>query len=147
MAKNIFRQCGSLCLASLAAIVLCGGLALAGAPTTITGPEHATELWEGKALTATFRVGMCFSPDGKARGVLLLKHANGQRDAYHLYGTINNGYFDLSHSSGHYFSGHLAGPDKMEGKVRLANGLKLNLKGSRKLNVPLLAEDCAPLPK
>lgn len=120
---------------------------IAGPPTTSTGPEHVTELWEGKVLTATFRTGMCFSPDGKARGVLILRHANGNEDVYHLYGTIKNNSFDLSHSSGHFFNGRLTGRDTMEGKVKLNNGLKLSLEGKRIQDAPLLAKDCAPLPR
>lgn len=118
-----------------------------GLATTRTGDGHVTELWQGKVLTARFRAGMCFEPGGKARGVLLLTHSNGQTDPYHLYGTIKNNAFELSHSSGHYFSGRLTGKKSMEGKVRLKSGMKLNLEGERILDVPLLAEDCAPLPE
>lgn len=115
--------------------------------TTVSGPEHRTELWEGKVLGATFRAGMCFTPRGAAKGVLLLRHANGNEDAYHLYGRINRDEFDLTHSSGHFFSGKITGPDSMEGKARLKNGLRLTLKGKRATDVPLMAEDCAPLPQ
>lgn len=118
----------------------------AGAKIIRSGPAERTEQWEGKALTATFRVGMCFSPRGKARGVLILRHANGNEDQYHLYGTINNNVFALSHSSGHYMSGELTGPDSMEGKIRLKNGLRLSLRGRRVQDAPVLAEDCAPAP-
>lgn len=124
-----------------------GASANAAPRTTVTGPEHSTELWEGRVLTATFRAGMCFAPNGAAKGVLLLKHANGQEDAYHLYGRLQDNEFTLTHSSGHFFSGKLTGPDSMEGKVKLKNGLKMSMKGKRIRNAPLLAEDCAPLPK
>lgn len=120
----------------------------ASGPATITsGSGEVTELWTGKVLTATFRAGMCFGADGKARGVLLLRHANGQEDAYHLFGSIRANAFDLSHSSGHSFTGRLTGPRSMEGSVRLKNGLRLSLKGERIPDAPLLAEDCAPLPR
>lgn len=111
------------------------------------GPEkdRATELWEGKALTAHFRVGICYKPDGQAQGVLVLKHRSGNEDIYHLYGTVKNNEFYLTHSSGHKLSGKLIGPDEMEGKAKLSSGLKLSLSGKRIQNVPLAAPDCAPL--
>lgn len=105
-----------------------------------------TELWHGKALTATFRVGVCFHPDGKTNGVLILRHANGDEDTYHLYGHTQNNKFELSHGSGHHFSGDLSDPANMTGKVRLKNGLSLNLKGERVKNAVLAPDDCAPLP-
>lgn len=107
--------------------------------------KRKTELWEGRVLTARFRVGMCFEPGGDVRGVLILKHLNGNEDTYHLYGKLKGDNFDLSHSSGHYFNGQLTGPDSMEGKVKLSNGMKMTLKGSRTRNVTLKAPDCAPL--
>ncbi len=115
--------------------------------TTATGAEHVTELWEGKALAASFRVGMCHNAKGDAKGVLLLRHANGQEDVYHLYGTLKNNEFSLAHSSGHTFTGRLTGYDRMEGKARLKNGLRLALSGKRILNARLAASDCAPLPR
>lgn len=128
--------------------LLCMGLATffcapanaAGSP----GPGEVGELWQGKVLTASFRAGMCFDARGKARGVLLLRHRNGQQDAYHLYGAIKNNEFNLSHSSGHQFSGRLTGPEKMEGRVRLSNGINLNLEGQRIRNARLEGDDCSP---
>lgn len=110
-----------------------------------SGDGRDTEFWEGKILTAKFRAGMCFEPDGKARGVLILTHHTGREDTYHLYGTKLGDKFDLSHSSGHYFKGTLKSPGEMEGNVKLSNGMKMSLKGSRKQNVTLKAPDCAPL--
>lgn len=107
-------------------------------------PGEVGELWQGKVLTASFRAGMCFDANGKARGVLLLRHRNGQQDAYHLYGSIRDNEFNLTHSSGHQFTGRLTGPEKMEGSVRLANGMKLNLEGSRIQNAILAGDDCSP---
>lgn len=136
-------------------LLLAGGVAQAAeasaapeaaAKTITSGSGEVTELWTGKVLTATFRAGMCFGANGKARGVLILRHANGQEDTYHLYGSIRANTFDLAHSSGHSFTGRLTGPRSMEGRVRLKNGLRLSLEGERALDVPLLAEDCAPLP-
>ena len=110
-----------------------------------SGDGRVTELWEGKKLTAKFRAGMCFEADGKARGVLILTHGNGNEDVYHLYGSKNGNHFDLSHSSGHYFNGELKDSGEMEGSVKLSNGMKMSLKGGRKQNVTLKAPDCAPL--
>lgn len=117
------------------------------AATIVTGGNETTELWQGKALTASFRVGMCYDKKGKARGVLFLRHANGQEDVYHLYGTMKNNEFFLSHSSGHTFSGSITGASSMEGKAKLKSGLRLTLKGQRTKDVPLAASDCAPLPQ
>ena len=110
-----------------------------------SGSGEVTELWSGKVLSASFKAGMCFDAQGKARGVLKLRHANGQVDVYHLYGTIRDNQFDLAHSSGHFFSGRLNEPLRMSGQVRLRNGLKLSLEGQRELDAPLLRSDCAPL--
>lgn len=119
--------------------------AVRSAPAAEAAAGHeVTELWTGKVLTATFRAGMCFRADGKARGVLILRHANGQEDTYHLYGHVRANAFDLTHGSGHSFTGRLTGPKSMEGRVKLKNGLSLNLEGTREQDVPL-ADDCAPL--
>lgn len=120
---------------------------LMAAETIVSNPEVRTEYWQGKVLTATFRAGMCFARDGQARGVLLLRHSSGQVDEYHLYGKISGDEFELSHSSGHIFKGRLVTPDRMEGRVKLKHSISLSLKGERIQNVPLLAEDCAPLEK
>lgn len=115
--------------------------------TIKTGPGVTTELWEGKVLTASFKTGMCFRPDGEAYGVLILRHASGDEDIYHLKGSIKNNHFQLAHSSGHSFTGKLTGPHSMEGNVKLASGLSLGLSGKRTQDVPLVAKDCAPLQK
>ncbi len=94
------------------------------ADAIVTGPGVRTELWTGRVLTAKFRAGMCFEDNGKARGVLILRHANGNEDAYHLYGHIRNDTFELSHSSGHHFAGRLVSPDEMEGSAKISKGPK-----------------------
>lgn len=104
------------------------------------------ELWEGKALTATFKVGMCYAANGAARGVLVLRHRSGQEDQYHLYGTVRDGHFELAHSSGHHLTGDLTGPASMKGRAKLKNGLALTLSGKRIQDAKLAPEDCAPLP-
>lgn len=119
-----------------------GGLC---ADTIVTGPGVRTERWSGRVLTAKFRAGMCFEANGKARGVLILRHANGNEDVYHLYGHYNNDAFELTHSSGHHFAGELTGPDSMKGSVKINRGPRLSLSGKRVLDVPLAASDCAPL--
>lgn len=117
---------------------------LSAQQTTTSGPDHTTEYWQGKVLTATFRAGMCFTPHGQAKGVLILRHSSGNEDTYHLYGTMRNGEFDLYHGSGHHFYGTLSG-NSLKGKAKLNRGITLSLKGKRTENVTLKAEDCAPL--
>ncbi len=126
-------------------LLLLAAAPLAAQETVVSGPGVTTELWEGSALTATFRVGICYRPDGQAQGVLLLRHKNGNEDTYHLYGTLKNNEFFLRHSSGHKITGTLASPDKMKGKATLGNGWRLSLTGRRHHNVPLASADCAPL--
>lgn len=135
-----------ICIALILLILFAHFEALA-AEAIVTGKNEMTELWEGKALTASFRVGICHDKKGKAKGVLLLRHANGQEDTYHLYGTLRDNEFFLSHSSGHTFSGAITGAMSMKGKAKLKNGLRLTLKGKRTKDVPLAASDCAPLPR
>lgn len=114
------------------------------AETIATNNERVTEYWQGKVLTATFRAGLCYTKAGDAKGVLILRHSNGQEDSYHLYGTVKDGKFDLRHSSGHHFYGDLPDRDTLQGKVKLAKSISLSLSGKRKVNAPLLAPDCAP---
>lgn len=121
------------------------GTPAAGAETISNGPNVSTERWEGKILTAKFRAGMCFEKNGKAKGVFILRHANGKEDIYHLNGTLKDNHFELSHSSGHHFSGKLESHNRLTGTAKIKNGPNLKLTGTRKLNVPLAAEDCAPL--
>lgn len=147
---NLARSFSRAALACLFVLLVAAAAPAAekAAPRTIkSGSGEVTELWTGKVLTATFRAGMCFRSDGRARGVLILRHANGQEDTYHLYGHIRANAFELTHGSGHSFTGRLTGPGSMEGRVKLKNGLSLNLEGTREQDVPLAAEDCAPLPR
>lgn len=109
-------------------------------------PDEKTELWQGTVLGARFRTGVCFAPNGSARGVLLLTHRNGQTDVYHLYGHLAGNAFELRHGSGHVFRGSLFSDGRMEGRVRLSGGLSMSLSGARTPNVRL-AGDCAPLAK
>lgn len=113
--------------------------------TIRSGPDVTTEYWEGKVLTAKFRAGMCYDKNGKAWGVLILRHANGNEDPYHLYGTLKNSHFELGHSSGHHFAGTFESPTTLKGSAKIKNGPRLGLTGKRTPNVPLAAKDCAPL--
>lgn len=132
----------------IALVLLRAAPTLSAVPDTTSGGDNFhTEEWQGQVLTATFRAGMCFGDDGKARGVLLLRHANGQQDTYHLSGQWTGNSFSLGHGSGHSFTGEITSRTTMKGRVKLKNGMGFNLKGDRKLNVPLLTEDCAPLPE
>lgn len=109
-------------------------------------PAEVTELWTGSLYTSTFRVGLCFSAQGKVRGVLHLRLANGQVDVYHFEGSVKDNAIEASHSSGHRFKGRLSASDKVEGTISLKNGMKIKLEGKRVQDVPLAAGDCAPLP-
>ncbi len=119
--------------------------ALADAPSA--APVEVRELWTGSLYTSSFRAGMCFSAQGKVRGVLHLRLANGQVDVYHLNGRVKDNVIEASHSSGHIFRGRLSGPDSVEGTINLKNGMKIKIKGKRIQDVPLAPEDCAPLPE
>lgn len=110
-------------------------------------PAEVTELWTGSLYTSTFRVGLCFSAQGKVRGVLHLHLANGQVDVYHFEGSVKDNAIEASHPSGHKFKGRLSAPDKVEGTISLKNGMKIKLEGKRVQDVPLASEDCAPLPE
>lgn len=140
-AMGLVSSSGALLAAAVFVLFLCGG-----GPAVCAAPGEVTELWQGSVLGAGFRAGVCFAASGDARGVLLLTHANGQTDVYHLAGRISDNAFELRHGSGHVFRGRLLPGGKMEGRVRLNNGLSLSLSGTRRLDVPL-APDCAPLAK
>ncbi|MDE5831428.1 MAG: hypothetical protein K2H64_00310 [Desulfovibrio sp.] len=119
--------------------------ASAAEDTIVSGPRYRTELWNGKILTATFRAGMCFAPNGYAKGVFILRHSNGDEDVYHVKGHWQNDEFTVEHGSGHKFSGQFVSDSKIKGKVKLNKGMTLNMSGNRTHNVRLIAHDCAPL--
>ena len=127
-------------------LLLCALVLSWSCPAWAAAPGEKSEMWEGRVLGATFRAGVCYNARGKARGVLLLTHASGQTDTYHLDGSLSGGKFELRHGSGHVFSGSLDSSTTMRGKVKLANGLRLSLKGRRVFG-RRLAADCAPLAK
>lgn len=128
-----------------ALVFLTAQMSLAREATVVTGPKYRTELWRGKILTATFRAGMCFAPNGKAKGVFILRHSNGDEDVYHVKGSWENDHFNLEHNSGHKFSGQFVGESKVKGKVKLNRGMTLSMSGDRTLDVRLVAHDCAPI--
>lgn len=110
------------------------------------GTVEVTELWTGDVLSASFRMGMCFSASGKLRGVVLLRSANGQIDVYHVYGSVQNNAFSATHGSGHKISGRFLSRDSVEVKIRLGNGMRFTTVARRSQDVPL-TDDCAPLPE
>ena len=128
-----------------ALVLLTPQISFAQEDTVVTGPKYRTELWRGKILTATFRAGMCFAPNGKAKGVFILRHSNGDEDVYHVLGTWENNHFNLKHNSGHKFSGEFVSDSKVKGKVKLNRGMTLSMSGDRTRNVRLVAHDCAPI--
>ena len=108
---------------------------------------EVSELWTGSLYSSTYRAGICFAADGRVRGVLHLRLADGQTSVYHFYGHSHNGRIEVSHSSGHVFKGHLPSQDAVEGQVRLKNGMKIRMEGKRIRNARLAAPNCAPLPE
>ena len=109
-------------------------------------PVEVRELWTGSLYSSTYRVGLCFSAQGKVRGVVQLRLYNGKVDVYHIDGTVQNNDIEAHHSSGHKFKGRLASADTVEGVISLKNGMNIKLEGKRAHDVQLAPEDCAPLP-
>lgn len=110
-------------------------------------PVEVRELWTGSLYSSTYKVGVCFSADGNVRGVVQLRLYNGQVDVYHIVGSVQNNEIQARHSSGHTFKGRLVPGDKVEGTIKLKNGMKVQLEGKRTYDVPLAPENCAPLPE
>ena len=110
-------------------------------------PVEVRELWTGSLYSSTYRVGVCFSAQGKVRGVVELRLYNGKVDVYHIDGTVQNNDIEAHHSSGHKFKGRLASADTVEGVISLKNGMNVRLEGKRAHDVVLAPEDCAPLPQ
>ncbi|MFT4302441.1 MAG: hypothetical protein QM579_11880 [Desulfovibrio sp.] len=110
-------------------------------------PVEVRELWTGSLYSSTYKVGVCFSADGNVRGVVQLRLYNGQVDVYHIVGSVQNNEIQARHSSGHTFKGRLVSGDKVEGTIKLKNGMKVQLEGKRTYDVPLAPENCAPLPE
>ncbi|MBO4334296.1 MAG: hypothetical protein J5846_00475 [Desulfovibrio sp.] len=117
-------------------------LVLAKDPVQDSAKERQ-ELWSGSIYTSKFRCGFCFSPTGKARGVLLLRTLYGQVDVYHLYGSISQGHVDVRHSSGHHVVGDIQG-DTVTGSITLGSGRTISFKGKRQTGQSLAPDDCAP---
>ena len=116
-------------------------------PERAAGPVEVTELWAGSLYSSTYKVGLCCSADGKVRGVVHLRLYNGKVDVYHIEGSVQNNEIQARHSSGHTFKGRLVSASKVEGVIKLKNGMSVNLEGSRTHDVPLAPENCAPLPQ
>lgn len=110
-------------------------------------PVEVRELWTGSLYSSTYRVGVCFSAQGKIRGVVYLRLYNGKVDVYHIDGTVHDNEVEAHHSSGHSFKGRLVSPDTVEGVISLKNGMNIQLKGEREHDAALAATDCAPLDK
>lgn len=120
----------------------------AGQEAEVSGsPVEVRELWTGSLYSSTYRVGVCFSADGKVRGAVHLRLYNGKVDVYHIDGTVQNKDIEAHHSSGHKFKGRLVSADKVEGVISLKNGMNIKLEGKRAHDVELVPEDCAPLPQ
>ncbi|WP_291440856.1 hypothetical protein [Desulfovibrio sp.] len=116
-------------------------------PELAEGPVEVRELWTGSLYSSTYKVGLCFSADGKVRGVVHLRLYNGKVDVYHIVGSVQNNEIQARHSSGHTFKGRLVSANKVEGVIKLKSGMKVRLEGTRTHDVPLAPENCAPLPQ
>lgn len=134
--KSLKRHC-------VAVLLLC---CVCGFAVDVQGADGAerTEVWEGKMYSSTFRAGMCVAPDGRARGVLLLRRRSGAVDTYHFYGEERRGRISVKHSSGHRLEVRRSAPGTVEGELHLANGMNLSFEAVR--TVPgRVSDDCAPL--
>ncbi len=129
--------------AGLAILLLCCACGLAPA-TAAAGGDERTEVWKGKMYSSTFRAAMCVAPDGKARGVLLLRRRSGEVDTYHFYGEERNGLISVRHGSGHRLEARQTSPATVEGALRLANGMKISFEADRE-SPGRVSGDCAPL--
>ena len=167
--RSMCLKCAALCLALFASFGLHTVRAAEAAPApapasasvsaAVTGtqstqesaasgsPVEVRELWTGSLYSSTYRVGVCFSAQGKVRGVVHLRLYNGKVDVYHIDGTVQNNDIEAHHSSGHKFKGRLASADTVEGVISLKNGMNIKLEGKRAHDVQLAPEDCAPLPQ
>ena len=116
-------------------------------PAVSGSPVEVRELWTGSLYSSTYRVGVCFSAQGKVRGVVQLRLYNGKVDVYHIDGTVQNNDVEAHHSSGHKFKGRLVSAETVEGVISLKNGMNVRLEGKRAHDVELAPEDCAPLPQ
>ena len=108
------------------------------------GRAERSEVWDGKMYSSTFRAAMCVAPDGRARGVLLLRRRSGDVDTYHFYGVERNGVIAVSHSSGHRLEARHVTPTSVQGTLRLANGMKFSFDAARNTS-GRVSDDCAPL--
>lgn len=109
-------------------------------------PAEARELWSGDLYTSTYRAGVCIAPDGKVRGVLLLRTMGGKTDTYHFFGNLEDGIVRATHGSGHSFRGSFPAADVIQGTITLKSGRSITLTGKREQGVEL-TESCRPLPE
>ena len=120
-------------------------LSLFRAPCIAVGAAaERTEVWEGNMFTSTFRAAMCVAPDGRARGVLLLRGRSGDVDTYHFHGEEKDGVIAVAHSSGHRLEARRPTPATVRGSLRLANGMKLSFDAARTV-AGRVSDDCSPL--
>lgn len=127
-----------------AVLLLCCACGVADAATPGADGKERTEVWEGKMYSSTFRAAMCVAPNGRARGVLLLRRRSGEVDIYHFYGVEKDGVIAVAHGSGHKLEARHATPTTVQGSLRLANGMKFSFDATRS-TAGRVSEDCAPL--
>ncbi len=115
-------------------------------PFPMSTEPQQREVWAGSLFSSSYRVGVCTGENGVLRGVVHLKLKSGKVDVYHVYGVQNQGKVVAVHPSGHRFDGTYSAYDKVEGTIRLKNGMELRLEGKRTHGVQL-TETCAPMPE
>lgn len=139
--KSLMRGAAGAALTPLLLALWCARAA-AGAPETAAA--ECAEVWEGKMYSSTFRAAMCVAPDGRARGVLLLRRSSGEVDTYHFYGEEKDGVIAVAHSSGHRLEARHTAPATVRGALRLANGMKISFDAAL-TEAGRVSEECAPL--
>lgn len=107
--------------------------------------DDIRELWTGRIYTSTYRVGICFQPEGELRGVLLLRLTTGKEDVYHIFGRMDAGVLTARHTSGHSFRGHFDDDEHVSGEITLKSGRIVRLAGQRHHHAPLSVDTCRPL--
>lgn len=139
------RGITALCCMAMLWLLLTGHCAAAQTPQSAHADDALRELWTGTLYTATFRMGVCVTHAGVLRGVLLLRHKNGDEDVYHVHGTVDNGHIRARHNSGHVFEGYFVGEDRVHLNVTLKGGRILHLEGVRIRDPAMRLDTCRPI--
>jgi len=93
--------------------------------------EERRELWTGSLFSSTYRAGICIKDNGDVYGALYLRQANGAVDRYSISGRIDGDRIAARHHSGHEFEGRFISKDRVQGRLTLKSGHKLNVRALR----------------